>query len=293
MNEHFKEATVGLIVLIAVAIFLAGALWLRGKSLGGADLYVMYHDVSTLKDASSVRISGAQVGRVDGISYLAPGKVVVGLKFFDPAAIHVTSNATASIEAIGMLGDMMVVFDPGTGTPVARGDTVIGTLSAGVFDKASAMADQAITTMQRLNRMLDTNLVVELKRTLQSAQKVMAYVADSVHGPAAQVNPTMLALQHTTARLDSSLAGFNAGRMQARLDSTMRSAAAATDQLAALSKRADSLMARIQDGRGTMGKIMNDSTLYTQLRSTLQSLTDLINDIRKNPGKIGITVKVF
>jgi len=292
MSAPYKEATVGLIVVLAVGIFLAGALWLRGKSWGGADVYVAYRDVGTLKDASSVRISGAQVGRVDGIHYVAPGKVVIGIKFNGGEKLRVTSGATASIEAVGMLGDMMVVFDPGTGRPLVRGDTIEGTMAAGLFDKASKMADVAIQTMDRLNRMLDTTVIVDLHHTLTSAQRFMDYVSDSTRGPTAQINPTLVSLQRATNRLDSSLAGFNAGAIQARLDTTMHAASDASAQLAALSRRADSLMTSVQEGRGSVGRLMNDTTLYVSLRATLQSLTDLINDIKKNPGKIGVTVRV-
>ena len=51
-------------------------------------------------------------------------------------------------------------------------------------------------------------------------------------------------------------------------------------------------MAKIQRGEGTMGKLASDSMLYVDLRKTLQATTDLINEMKKNPGKIGITVRI-
>lgn len=291
MTSLRKEASVGAVVLIAAAAFIVGVLWLGGKGVGRDDVYVIYSDIATLKDASSVRISGAPVGRVDGIKYIAPGRVVVGLKFSEK--IVATSTATASIVAVGMLGDQMVEFNPGTGTPLAKGDTIRGTITPGVFDKAAKIADAASETMTRLNTMLDTQLVVELRHTLQSSQRLMAHLADPVHGPTAQLTPTMLALQSTSARLDTTMAHLDLPRLQARLDSTMRSAGGAADRLAAMSARADSLMSRIQSGKGTLGKLMNDDALYADLRKTMQAMTDLLEEIRKNPGKIGVTVKVF
>ena len=293
MNSYQKEILVGVFVLVAVSAFVAGALWLRGKGVGRDDVYVVFSDVATLKDASTVRISGAQVGRVDGINFIAPGRVIVGLKFAKKNQVRVTSTAAATVTAIGMLGDYMVVLDPGKGTPLQRGDTIRGTVAAGVFDKASEVATKASETMTRLNAMLDTQLVVELRHTLVSTQKFMKYLADEKNGPTAQVNPTMVALQNTSARLDSTLAQVDPGRLQTRLDSTMRSAGGAADRLAATAARADSLMAIIQHGNGTMGRLMNDSTMYGDLRKALQEMTALLAEIKKNPGKIGVTVKVF
>jgi hypothetical protein len=42
-----------------------------------------------------------------------------------------------------------------------------------------------------------------------------------------------------------------------------------------------------------MGQLMNDSTMYGDLRKALQEMTALLAEIKKNPGKIGVTVKVF
>ena len=292
MNPY-KYPLVGAVVLIAAFLFIGGALWLRGKSFSGPDLFVAYSDIGTLKDASSVRISGAPVGRVDGINYVEPGRVIVGIKFDKPGKVQPTTTATAVVTAVGMLGDMMVVLDPGHGQLLAHGDTIRGSVAVGIFDKAAALTDQAAQTMTRVNAMLDTNLVVELRHTLQSTQKLMAHLADPANGPTAQINPTMIALQKTSARLDSTLAGVDAHALQARLDTTLRSAGAATDRLAAMSAHADTLLIRIQSSKGTVGKFLNDSSFYDDLRRTMQSMTDLLDEIRKNPGKIGVTVKVF
>ena len=191
-----------------------------------------------------------------------------------------------------MLGDMVIVLDPGTGPARDKTDTIPGTMASGVFEKASGLADSAAITVGRLNRLLDSQLVVELRKTLSSTQKLMAHFADEKDGPTAQINPTMVALQKTNARLDSTLRQLDVKGIQTRLDSTMRSASGAADRLAALSARADTLMSKIQHGEGTMGKLMTDSTLYVDLRKTMQSMSTLLTEIAKNPGKISITVHV-
>ena len=100
----------------------------------------------------------------------------------------------------------------------------------------------------------------------------------------------MHSLQATSARLDTTLAQLDAKALQARLDSTMRSTGQLADQLTATSARMDSLLARIQRGEGTLGKLSADSGLYVDLRKTIQSTNNLIDELTKNPGKIGIGV---
>jgi phospholipid/cholesterol/gamma-HCH transport system substrate-binding protein len=51
-------------------------------------------------------------------------------------------------------------------------------------------------------------------------------------------------------------------------------------------------MARINRGEGTLGKLATDTLLYGDLRKTLESVTNLLNDLRERPGRY-LTVKVF
>jgi phospholipid/cholesterol/gamma-HCH transport system substrate-binding protein len=297
MNNLTKTAALGLFVIVGAILFVGGALWLRGKSLGADDVHILYADIGNLKEGAPVRISGAPVGRVTDIVYQGQGKVAVGVKFSEK--ITVRQGATAPITSVGMLGDEVIMLDPGKGAPLALGDTITGSIAAGVFDKAAVIADQAAQTLTKVNAMLDPKLVADLRNTLNSTQQFMAFLADQKNGPTSQVNATMTAAQKTAGRLDSTLAQVDATMaqvnvkgLQARLDTTMTAATAATNHLAVVMGHADSLMTQIQHGDGAVSKLLNDPGLYADLRKTMQALNDLLNEIAKNPGKIGVTVRI-
>ena len=291
MHSYHKEATVGAVVLVAIAAFVGGTLWLRGKTLGSPELNVMFADIGNLKEGAPVRVSGAPVGRVEEIVFEGVGKVRVGVTF----SVDLTPAATAraSIGSIGMLGDAVINLDPRQGARLAHGATIQGTTEVGLFDKGAVLADQATVAMTSLNKMLDTALVVELKQTLAASQRLLSYYGDAKNGPTAEVNATMRALRTTSARLDSALAGVDAPAIQARLDTTLRSAGNLSDRLAATSTRVDAMLARIERGEGTLGKLASDTLLYSDLRRTMKATADLIDEIKKNPGKLGITIRVF
>jgi phospholipid/cholesterol/gamma-HCH transport system substrate-binding protein len=290
MNSYYKNATVGLMVILGLVVFTGGSLWLRGKTIRRPDVQVMFDDIGNLKEGAPVRVSGAPVGRVSEIEFMGVGRVRVGLTL--TVDVHPTRAAQASITGVGMLGDAVITFDPGQGPPLEAGDTVRGTMAAGLFDKGADLADQASTTLTSLNGMLDKELITDLRKSLTTSQELMRYLMDQKTGPTAEVNATMRSLQSTTAVLDSTLRALDARKLQAGLDSTMRSSRAMFDRLAAATTRMDSLMAKIQRGEGTMGKLATDSMLYVDLRKTLEATTDLINELKKNPGKIGITVRI-
>jgi ABC-type transporter Mla subunit MlaD len=212
---------------------------------------------------------------------------------YDQKLISPSTSATATLIGIGMLGDMAIDLNPGEGPPLAEGTVIPGTVTKGIFDSAADLVDQASTTMTSVSAMMDTALVGDLRRTLASSERLLAYLADSRNGPTAEVNETMRALQGVSVRLDSTLGAVDARALGARLDSTLRSTDQLATQLAASSAQVDSILSAIRRGEGTLGKLAADSGLYVDLRRTLQATSDLIDELAKNPGKVGITVKLF
>jgi phospholipid/cholesterol/gamma-HCH transport system substrate-binding protein len=293
MNSLHKEATVGLFVILGVVAFVLGAMWLRGKAWGNPpEVIAAYEDIGSLKVGSPVLISGVQIGRVEEFRFERVGRVLVVFTY-DEEQVTPTVNATAQIRGIGLLGDMVIDFDPGEGAPLPRGQVIEGTMEAGFASIGADLADQASTALTSFNRMLDTNLVIELRSAVRASEQLMRYYADRRDGPTAEVNATMRQLQAVSARLDTAVAQANTAALSARLDSTLQAANVLTARLASMTARADSLMARIQRGEGTLGKLAADDGLYAELQRTLAATRALVDSLAQHPERLGITVRVF
>ena len=66
-----------------------------------------------------------------------------------------------------------------------------------------------------------------------------------------------------------------------------------SNQLTVASTRLDTLLSGVNQGRGTIGKFATDTALYYELRDLTTAMKGLVADLRKNPGKLGVTVKAF
>ena len=123
MDLHYKqEVTVGALVLAAILVFVAGALWLSGKSVGGAgDLtHIQFSKVGNLKQGVPVLVSGVNVGKVEAIRLIEPGRVDVAISL--PDNVKPKADASAKIISISALGDAAIDFNPGTSSqPLAPG----------------------------------------------------------------------------------------------------------------------------------------------------------------------------
>jgi phospholipid/cholesterol/gamma-HCH transport system substrate-binding protein len=54
----------------------------------------------------------------------------------------------------------------------------------------------------------------------------------------------------------------------------------------------DSILTKINTGRGSIGRMVNDTTLVTDLHAASTALTELLTDLKANPSKY-IHVRVF
>jgi phospholipid/cholesterol/gamma-HCH transport system substrate-binding protein len=125
-----------------------------------------------------------------------------------------------------------------------------------------------------------------LEATLRATQRTMQVYADTVDGPTAELTRTMASFRQLTNQLNKTLQGL-------RTDTLSTNLAAMTSQLTATTERLDTLLAGMNRGQGTLGKFVTDSGLYYDVRELSQSMKELLDELKKNPGKVGVTVKLF
>src|SRR5512134_2273429 len=126
MDLRVREVTVGSIVLVAILVFIFGTMWLSGRRVtSGNTVQIQFANVSGLKRASPLRISGVNVGKVESIVFQDVGKVLVTASI--PPAITPKVDAKALIVSVTLVGDYAVDFDPGR-SPQAlpKGRVILG-----------------------------------------------------------------------------------------------------------------------------------------------------------------------
>jgi phospholipid/cholesterol/gamma-HCH transport system substrate-binding protein len=298
--RYGREAIVGTLVIIAVTIFVIGTMWLSGRSIGSRHLVrVQFQNAAGLKRASPVTVSGVQVGRVEKIELEDVGKVIVSVSL--PPHIQPRVDATARISAVGLVGDYVVEFFPGTSSqPLPKDQIVLGSMKIGIGDRAAALGDRADSLMIGLqefaNKETATDLRTSLKAfqsTMTEFQKTLQNYNDPKKGTGAELSRTMRSLQRLSSRLDSTLADPAVGGILHNTDTLTSNLGAMTRQFTVAGARLDTLLSGVNQGRGTMGKFATDSTLYYEVRDLSAAVKGLVAELQKNPGKLGITVKIF
>ncbi len=294
MDLHYKrEAMVGAIVLAGAAVFVVGTMWLGGKSFGRDNVVpVRFEDIGNLKTSSPVKVSGVQVGKVDKIVFDSVGSVRVLLALTQNVPLH--ADAAATIEAVGVLGDVEIVLDPGTDSlPLPAGQVLEGGMAPGVGGMVSSLGDQARAVMSGAQLLLNQRTADDLHETLKAMQRLMSVYADTRTGPTAEMTKLMVSLQSVSTRLDSTLANPALVRSLEHMDSATAGLNDLTRRLATTTARMDTLVSNINAGKGTLGQVATNPALYDQLNATLKSMQALLDSVQAKPGKLTVQVKMF
>lgn len=299
--RYGREAVVGTLVIIAVAIFVGGTMWLSSKNplSERKRVVVTFANVTGIKRATPVTVSGVQVGKVEGIRFKGVGNVQVTINI-DPQ-IELRRDARAYIAQVTFVGDYAVQLVPGTDTvPFPDSLPVPGSIRTGIGDRAAVLAEQAGSLMTGLQQFANKETAEDLRASLKAFQGTMTEFqttlrgfSDPKTGAGPEISRTMRSLQQLAARLDTTLANPAVAGILQNTDTLTRDLAGMTRQFTSMSARLDTLLTGVNQGRGTLGKFATDSTLYYELRDLSARMKGLVAELEKNPGKVGITVKVF
>jgi phospholipid/cholesterol/gamma-HCH transport system substrate-binding protein len=148
-----------------------------------------------------------------------------------------------------------------------------------------------LANIEGITAQLDQNMGVydtELKQSLSNVEQFTAMLA----GNNEQISGTITNLN----RLTEDLANAELG---AKVDDISSSASAAVQSAEATMQKADETLAElkllitnINEGEGTLGKLMTDEELFNNLNSTARNLDLLLQDFRLNPKRY-VNVSVF
>jgi phospholipid/cholesterol/gamma-HCH transport system substrate-binding protein len=278
-----QEVGVGAIVLVGVAIFLAGMFYLTGRSLraGGITVDVMFESVAGLKQGDPVLVSGVKKGRVARVALERVKSVRVTLELSKDVAPHI--DASAVVAAMDLFGAKFIDYNPGAREEMlAGGRSISGTSTPDIAGVAQGVANRANELMENAANIVSDRLGEDIHNTLVVTQRAMSTLSDMPGGPfIKQTTQTLQATERVMQRVDSMLGSGTA----ANVDSISRNLARLSDHLGHTTAALDTLLTRMNRGEGTLGRMASDTMMYHDLHELSVSLTKLLTDLKEHPDK--------
>jgi phospholipid/cholesterol/gamma-HCH transport system substrate-binding protein len=300
------EVTVGILITIAVIVLILGTLWLaRGGLRSGYPLYTRFAWGQNLKQGQPVLLAGVNVGYVGDVTLRRDGYLDVMLRIDDQYSIPKGSNA--AVKPVGIFGDVAIALTPPvplTSASYASGDTVPPGPPAADFNQILTRMDTIGQTISLLSRSLQTQLVEA--GTLKDMHKVIVSataLSVQLQSVAAQQNRNLSAavesFRSTASHFDTAVGKVAGVVDSAKIAATLSNVKTSSENLARISSQLDSsttqlrvFVNKMENGNGTVQKLMTDSLMYTDARHLLQTIDSLVTDFKKNPKKY-INLKIF
>jgi len=294
-----NEVSVGIFITIAVIVLVLGTLWLaRGKLKPGYPLYTRFAWGQNLKQGQPVLLAGVSVGYVGDVNLRRNGFLDVMLRIDDQYTIP--KGSTATVKPVGIFGDVAVALTPPIPVPAASyapGDTVPpGPASADVgqimnrVDSIGATLSLLMRSLQQ--QIIEAGTLKDINRTVASTAALSLQLQKVLAEQNQNLTTTMESFRTAAGHL-SNLAD------SVQIDSTIKNLRKTSENGARLVANLDStnteirkLLALAQNGNGTVGKMLTDTTLYTDAHRLLRQLDSLVADFKANPRKY-INLRIF
>ncbi|KPL03563.1 MAG: hypothetical protein AMJ73_06340 [candidate division Zixibacteria bacterium SM1_73] len=298
MTSRISELRVGLVVVVAVAILVVGIIWIKGIKFNQTKYRysVIFPEVGTLKVGDPVSVSGVDKGKVKKIQ-LYQGDVLVTLDLSTDVVLKKDANFT--VKNIGLMGERFVAVQTGySDTLLDLSQPIRGNYDSGVSEVMGRMGEM-IDQLGRLVANLEG--VLGTKWSRESMTQIIKNLKEISHDMNALLNrnkgkfdQTMDNLSHSSAELKK-IIDENKEKLQTTVDNFGEASVKLDNVVTVLDTISISLKkltSKIESGEGTLGQLVNDTTLYEQIKKTAQHVDDLILDIKKNPKKY-LKVTVF
>ena len=297
-----REIKTGIIAIGGILLFILGFSYLKSTPLfdNNKIFYAIYKHVGGLQPGTAVSINGLAVGKVSDVRFKDKSGYLL-VTFYVDNDFEFSKNSRAELYDTGIIEGRGIrirpVFD---GTPMAKsGDTLVAHTELGLTElvqqKLSPLQDKIERVMVNVDLLFKNfNQVLNYKTKLD--------LQEGIRG----LNTLIKGLQTTTTSLNSLLKNN-----KVQLDSSLKNIYTITSNFSKLSDsianaglpktirslkstigNLNKLLVGIEKGKGSIGKLMHNEELYTNLTNASKQLDLLLQDFRLNPERY-INISIF
>lgn len=297
-----REVKTGILAIGAILLLIFGYSFLKGTNLldKNREFYVKYNNVEGLAQAAPVTINGLTVGKVQDITF-ANDKGGLIVKFTIEKDFNFSKNSIVRIYSAGLIGGKNLgVFPEYDVNNIAKsGDTLRGDIEDGMLTAVTKAlgplekkVNNTLATIDTL--LLNYNAIVD-EKTRKNLQEAIANLNTTLNSFAGVSENLNHILSNNTGKLDNTFTNLDktAGNLSRLTDSLsqLETGKLVTDLQNVVDKM-DKIVSGVDNGEGSMGKLLKDDKLYENLEGASRQLEQLLQDVKLNPKRY-VHISVF
>lgn len=288
MKEFFtKEIRIALTVIIGIVVLFVGMNFLKGIIVFSNDnsYKVVMRDINGLSASSPVYANGFQVGVVRNILYDyegVNGGIIVTIDVDNKMRIPVGTTAEVSSDLMGNLKLNLILSD-NMRESIEPGGVIIGSLGKGMMDEVAQMMPQLKALLPKLDSILTNVNIIMSDPALKSIIDNVNGATDNLNKSSAQLNKMMTQFESTMPGMLQKVDATLSNTEQITSDIARADIATTMKNISATLQNCRELTDKLNSNEGSLGKFINDPSLYDNLNATMRDADSLMIDLKSHP----------
>ncbi len=284
--------TVFFIFLIIFLIFIGDMLVIFKAP--GYRVYAVFDSALGLEKSASVRMAGIKIGMVEDIS-LDGRQARVAMSILPDCQIPLGSKAT--LASLGVLGEKYVEIIPSQENAFYPPEAVMDSLPSVSFDQLGSlimsMGDEIKKAVNSVNHALEKDLGPNLTKALANLESLTGELDGLVKENRASVHHTVVTTNETISNINqlmekvgsslqetileiNNLVRENRSGVQNNLQKLEKALGSLEETLTTLRQ----ILEKVDQGQGTVGKLINEPELYEQTRATVEEVNKITSSVK-------------
>jgi phospholipid/cholesterol/gamma-HCH transport system substrate-binding protein len=294
-----REARVGLFAILGVFAVWFALMTLTSPTLfrGRYILRTSVPNAAGIRRGDPVQMRGVNIGRVIGFGIGGQG---VELRLEIEKAYGVPGDSRAELRSSGLLAGMVVDIVPGASKRSAEwGDELPGGNGPGVFDTVQNLAGEADKVTDRLQRLLSDRTIRHVEDGSGHMATLLRQATDAVSDQRGELQALSKSLRRSAEGVEKVTTGPELERVVKQVDELTRRMDGLVANMNRSATSLDAVLARVDRGEGTLGKLSRDDVLYDRVSQAAANfdkaaveLQKLVADVRQQPKKY-INLRIF
>ncbi|MCL2302845.1 MAG: MlaD family protein [Lentimicrobiaceae bacterium] len=301
-----KSVKVAVFCILAIVILYFGANFLKGIDTFSKKeyYYSVFENSGGLHAGAVVYLQGYPIGKVTRVKLISHAPVQILAEYLINENLLIPKDSRFEVMSKDMLGGVVVRLELGDAAQFAKpGDTLACGVVPQFMEALEPMKDQIVNILASIDTisvsfkdiLLHQNGAEKLAQTLHNIESTTASLDQIIAGNKAnfgkivteiskfsetltEISPELKRIIANFDQISDSIAKANVAEVIVNTNNTIL--------------QVEEVVKKMHTGDGNIAKLLNEDELYERLGNTLQSLDDLLIDIKQNPKKY-INVTIF
>lgn len=290
-----REVKTAIFVIFCTILIIFGYTYLKGVSIfkNEKTLYSIYDEVEGLAKGANVTMNGMIIGKVIEINF-SDDFQGIKVTYTIPKKINLSKKSRAILYEVGVIGGKAISIEPifSNSLIVSDGDFLESSIKPGftelinqqiapIQDKIEGMLTSVDSIFGGISNVMNNETQDNLKKSLQNfslsiknINELTNLMKDIISSNEETINSSFKNINKTSQNLIQITDSILLSQIKPMIDNFEE-----------VGKKLNLTLEKIDNDKGSIGKLLNDKTLYNNLVNSSKKLEELIIDLKSNPKK--------